>query len=403
MRKDDIICINSVIATEITEIPKRFPKAVLVDPVTPASLSMGQIFSHKENKLKVNHFSNLCSILHEWRIWFNSFLERGGLLVVFLRPYCTLEHDTQIDLQLGNYDWLWEGAGQDTKLHITAQECEDMDILEYGYDAPFSSYLQQKWLYSEATARGSFHTMAVNQMHKAVAFLLPYKKGKIVFLPRCKGEDAHKALLHSIFEALQDECWPSLELIKDIKPAWISSYVLSESEYLENRLSQLENQIQQLEEECEQVHERLGHLSQIRNSLFGGTLNSTASALATMFVQWGVEIYPQSSTLELVSGDKHAICLPVVTSGRAELWVGKKLSSLLPESHKGFLVVNSYRLEKPTMRPNNWCSPALVEYAKKHHFCIFSMYDVFNFHCQGDKTLLQRAWETDGILNKAVN
>ena len=92
MRKDDIICINSVIATEITEIPTRFPKAVLVDPVTPASLSMGQIFSHKENKLKVNHFSNLCSILHDWRIWFNSFLERGGLLVVFLRPYCTLEH-----------------------------------------------------------------------------------------------------------------------------------------------------------------------------------------------------------------------------------------------------------------------------------------------------------------------
>ncbi|HON45985.1 MAG TPA: hypothetical protein PLR86_11630, partial [Planctomycetota bacterium] len=394
----EILSIHAMIGKKLSTIPKEFPKAIVVDPVDPTVFALEKVFPMHDDKLLVNDFANLCEITHQWRNWFHEFLERGGLVVVYLRPYCVVEHYTQMDLQIGNYDWLWEGAGMDSRLKITPQNNGELEVLEYGLDSPFSTYFQKSQLYIHAIAKGNFYIMAVNQIHKAASFMLPYKNGKVVFLPPGKGEERVKALTESIFEGLKSECWPSVELIKEIKPSWISSYVLPESSYLEDVLTKKENEIQALEEECELVHERLGYLSQIRNSLFCGTFNGMSSALASIFSQWGVDVYPLNNSLELISGEKHGICLPVVTPEIAKLWSGKKLARLLPQNSKGFLIVNSHRYEKPSYRPKRFCSPSLIEFAIQHNFCIISLFDIFMAHCRGDKTFFAKAWDAIGVL-----
>jgi len=393
-----ILSLNCILSLPNKRLPEKYPDVLLIDPVNPLAIVPWILCAPHENTLKSDDFSNLAYAIQGLKVWINHFLDQGGLVLVILRPYTCFYHGKHADLKIGNYDWLWEEAGQDNNLKIIPNQSDIIDITEYGCDSPFNDYLQQKKLCYEVAVEGNLHSLAINRFRKSLAFFLMQNKGKIVFLPRARTQTAKICLLKAIENALNKENWPETEVLKEVKHKWIKEYFWPESTILEEMLAKKEEEISLLEEECEEIHEKLCHFNQIRNSLFCCNASTLGNALASILVQWGIEVFPKGQILEIVSGNQRGFILVSVSKKEAEVWRAKKLSRMIPDSYKGILVVNSYCYEHPKKKPVPLYSTSFVDFAKESNFSIVDIRDIIQAHQQGDKNLMDKIWTTRGLV-----
>ncbi len=397
-----ILSLNCTLTLQSKALPKEYPDVLLIDPIDAISVAPWVFCSPRGNMLKGDDFSNLAYAIQSLKVWLDGFLNQGGIVVVILRPYTCFSHANHPDMKIGNYDWLWEEAGQDSNLMIQTNAHDIVDITEYGSDSPFNDYLQEKLCY-EVAAEGNLYSLAINRFRKSLAFFLIQNKGKIVFLPRTRTQSGKKSLLQAIDASLNKENWPEIEIIKEVRPKWIAEYSLPESAILEDILSEKESKIAFLEEECEEIHEKLCHFTQLRNALFCCNPSTMGNALTSILVQWGMEVYPKGQVLEVVSGSQKGFILVSVCKKAAELWRAKKLLRILPPHYKGILVVNSYCHEHPKKRPAALYSSSFVDFAKEHNFSIVNICDIIKAHQMGDKQLMEEIWNGRGIVTKLGN
>ena len=397
----DILSLNSILYPQMKALPDIFPRALVVDPIRIEAMIPGFVCSTSgENKLKANAFAELASSIRCLRDWIHDFLAEGRLLVVILRPYYFLQHSSHNDLTIGNYDWLWPGAGRDDNFHLFLGKAVKVELTKYGEDGPFEDYLTKANITSgDVMAKGDFQSLAVDQTRRSLAGVLLKTKGKIVFLPGSRGEKNRSLLRYCISQALDQENWPGANPTKEIYPTWLKQYTLPETQFLESVLAEKEDKICYLEEECERIYDKLSHLNQLRNALFGGNSINMSNAVASIIGQWGGEIYPYGQTVELVSGTKRAIILSAVCNKQAYLWWGKKLLRMLTPAHKGILLINAYRHADPSKRPHSFCSQHLINFATEKNIAIISLWEIFQAHVRGQKNILDQMWPTKGILS----
>ena len=393
-----ILSLNSVMGKHVDSLGDIKANALVIDPYDAADLIGENLQRLPDSQLSPGDFAKLSCGIKALRDRMALFLANGGLVVSLMRPYRALYHQRHSDLQIGNYDWLWPEAGRMPKLQIYAGESKFGELTEYGNNGPFGRYLQHSSLVTGVMAQGYFHVMAIDSQRKTLAFVLFCKKGRVVFLPRCRDRDGRGELLTAIDEALNEESWPPTGIVKEIKPEWLNDYRLPESEILENELIEAEKHIQGIEAQCERIYARLGQLRQLRNSLFASSAASMGSAIASIMSQWGMEAYPYGDIIEVVSGGKRAIMLPVVCDQQASFWMGKKLLRRLKSGEKGILAINAYRQENPATRPAEFCSPSLLQFAKEHQLSLVSIVDIFMAHDAGRKDFMDAIWQGVGIV-----
>lgn len=398
-----ILSLNSTLSLQSKGLPKKYPDAILIDPADPLSIVPWVLCSPQGNMLKGDDFSNLAYGMQNLKVWVENFLNQGGLVVAMIRPYTCFQHINHPDLKIGNYDWLWEEAGQDSRLIVRISPPDTMELTEYGSDSPFSHYLQEEELRHDVIAEGELQSLAINRFRKPLAFTIKQGKGRIVFLPRAKKQTSKASLLKAIDNALNQENWPEIEIIKEIKPKWAHEYFWPENAILEEILAKKEEQISLLEEECEEIHEKLCHFNQLRSSLFCCNPSTMGNSLASILVQWGVEVYPKGQILEIVSGKRRGFLLLAVCKKEAELWRAKKLLRLLPDNYKGILVVNPHCYEHPKRRPGTLYSSSFVDFAKEHNFSIVNICDIVQSHQEGNKNLMEKMWTTGGVVSVRKN
>lgn len=395
-----ILSLNTTLSSPLQPTASTYPKALFIDPVDALMLLPGVIANPKGNTLLANDFSQAVFAMRKLRNWVDGFLKQGGFVMSIMRPYHFFQHEKQPDLKIGNYDWLWEGAGDDARLTLLPCRAEALEVTDYGADSPLGEYLQKAEIMTDVAAQGSFYTLAFEKFRKSLALFFFQNQGKVVLVPRLKHMSNKKLLFQTIEESLSEENWPHRDLLKEMKPVWVNDYSLPEAQILEEVLAKKEDEISFLEQECEEIHERLCHFTQLRNALFCCNVSTMGNGIASILVQWGLDVYPKGQVIELISGKRHGIFLPVVCKKEAQLWWGKKLQRLLPPYHKGILVVNAYCHDHPRKRPHSLCSAALLEFAQQNHFAILNITDILHAHQQGNKNLMEEIWDLSGMYEK---
>lgn len=392
---NEIVSLNNFIGKYVTSLEGVNPKAAIIDPFYITNLVSPIIAPKTKNELNGADFAKLSYQVAQLRNNVKRILKNGGVIVVVLSPYRTIVHEKHKDLIIGNYDWLWPEAGNDSKLEIINTKPDTFQLTEYAQNSPFSEYLQKQEIITDVAAKGEFRPLAMDVLRRSISFLMFRENGKVVFIPR--SNTWKKLLLTSIKEALDPECWSSSKIVKDIKPNWINSYSFPESEYLEQLLTEKEEEIHKIEDECEQIHEKLSTLKQLRNSLFTSNASRMGNAISAIIMQWGVKIVPEEYYLTANIGKRKGIILPAVIGDQAHLWVAKKLLRILPKNQKGIVIVNPYRYESPRYRKHCY-SQALINFTEENNIALTSIMDIFYAHCDGFKDFVECLWNSKGLV-----
>ena len=372
---------------------------MIVDPKNPASI-FPELGAVGKTKLKSDIYAKLSSKIVELRRKAQKILSKGGLVVVFLRKYKTVMHKNHHELILGNYDWLWAGAGADNYLHIQPTNVRKLSLTDYGSNCPFGSYLESS-LEIEAIAQGKFSSLALADGNMA-AFIIEKLNGKIIFLPVYKDSDSRQKLMLALQDSAYREAWPGEQPCSRIECSWLEKYDFPEIELIEKTLDEKEAQIIMLERECEYMHRNFLQIRRLRNMLFGGPVQELSQSVSSLCSQWGIETVLDGDFMQLVSPTRKALVLFAVMEGKAPLWIGKKLERMKAKDQKGILVVNSYRRMDPSRKNRRLYSRSLLQFIERNNIVLTTPYDIFQAHCMGRKDYLDKIWDKKGVVSIKV-
>lgn len=392
---DPQACFNRLCANPLVHF-RDHDGGMLVDPADPASL-VSQYRSLGQDRLKAIEFAELAHKTALLRQEVRQILNNGGTIAVLLRAPCRLEHESHGDLAIGNYDWLWSGAGQDNRLEIVAASDSSCNLAEYGANSPLQEY-GQLTLVPEMAGKGDIHTLARDGHFNAVSFMMFEGRGKIVFLPPFSRQNPPEKLIAALRDMFTAECWPPVTPPDTLEPAWLDKYNFPETKVLEKALSDKEDKIARLEEECEYAHRNLLQIKQLQKDLLAGNAQGISTALCAILSQWGAESLLYGDSLRLVAGTREGVVLAVNSEGEVPLWAGKKLARMLA-SEKGILVANAHRREDPREPKAPLYSQALLQFAQERKMALVSCWDVFRAHCLGRKDLLELLWNETGVVS----
>lgn len=380
----------------VSHIKNDVNEVLLIDPLEPATV-VSQLETLGKNRLRGNHFAELSYLTARFRNQVRQILTNGGLIAVVLRRFTQIAHASHPDLRISNYDWLWSGAGRDSRLYINDSEQIPFTCSDYANDGPFLEYLQQP-LVIDAVAKGDLRALASDREGNAVAFVLLQNQGKLFFLPRPANENGKMVLKDALENAVLPEYWPSSTTERNTNLPWIEDYQLPEIKFAEQILKHKEEDIVRLEQECEYIHRNILQLKQLHSNFFTGNAGKLANALFSLLSQWGVDLILEGNIIHMRSGNSKGIILTEVCSQEAPVWMAKKLLRLTPESHKSILAVNAHREIEPGKRPRDSYSPTLIKFAEKHNIALISAWDIFRAHCLKRKELINLLWTQQGVV-----
>ena len=403
--------------------------AIVVDPLEAVSRLIDGVvrdgtgfFTYHEEPIadgpSTSEAVGLADLLRRRRLETERLLARGGLVVCF--GYPDLPHP-QVSGFTGchRYYWLPAPAGADYgPNYIRAAGGRNISVTDYEH--PFANYLDSRrsdvlyraWFAEGSAGFAGSKVLARSDGGTAVALDVPVGEGRIIFLPALPSRISsgeRSTIASNLVTAIRNTLLSSAEATP---PVWLEHHSLPGLDGINRRIEDTEARLDELEAELHAARAEYLGIDRYRRLLwqegkFGFELPVRDSLALLGFSQYsnlddpavfsfgGNTVYMEAeSNLQAVGMEPHY---------RLRQRIEEKIADEGRAPPKGIVVVNGFREQQPSERPQQY-TDALRVASESMRYCLLQasdLYDAVRYKLEGrgePQAFLNKLLATEGLF-----